>query len=251
GGVTVSRLIVGGNPFSGNSHWSVERSREMRDYYTVERIKATLRQCEREGITTLLARADNHIMRMLVEYWNEGGTVQFIAQSCPEHASVTGNIDAVAALGGRMCYLHGGHADRLVRTGELDFIRQVIEHGKSKGLVMGVGGHRPETHEVLVEAGVGAEFHCCSFYNLTDRYEEYVAEDRERMIATIRQLPVPVIGYKIMAAGRNDPEEAFAYAFANLRPNDAVCVGVFPKYQPDEVAQDAALTRKYGANTSG
>jgi hypothetical protein len=245
-GVTVSRLVVGGNPFSGNSHQSGELSREMRDYYTVERIKATLRACEAEGVNTFLGRADNHIGRMLIEYWNEGGAVQWIAQTAPERTSLPDNIRQVAAVGGKCCYLHGGHADRLVAEGRFDVIREALDVGRTVGLVMGVGGHDPDTHLRIAERELGAQFHCCSFYNLGGtRGETYLPEDRDRMTDVARQLPVPVIGYKIMAAGRNDPEEAFRYAFSRLRPTDAVCVGVFPKHHPHEVEQNAELTRRY------
>ena len=63
----VSRLIVGGNPFSGNSHLSREIDREMRDYYTVERIKAILGQCAEAGIDTWQSRGYNFITRVLNE----------------------------------------------------------------------------------------------------------------------------------------------------------------------------------------
>ena len=65
GGVEVSRLIIGGNPFSGNSHQSAERDRDMMDYFTTERIKATLFECERHGLTAMQSRGDRHILRML------------------------------------------------------------------------------------------------------------------------------------------------------------------------------------------
>jgi hypothetical protein len=35
----ITRLIVGGNPFCGNSHYSEELSREMIEFYTAERVK--------------------------------------------------------------------------------------------------------------------------------------------------------------------------------------------------------------------
>lgn len=246
GGILVSRLIVGGNPFSGNSHQSVALSKEMRDYYTVERIKATLRECEAEGINTFLGRADSHIQRLLIEYWNEGGRIQWIAQTAPEMASLTDNIRRVGDTGARWAYVHGGQCDRLVAAGDIEPIRQAVAVGRDQGLIMGVGGHDPLTHLRLAELDLGIQFHCCSFYNLSARGgDTYLLEDRDRMIAAVRQLPTPVIAYKIMAAGRNDAEEAFAYAFSHLRNIDAVCVGVFTKYRPNEIHQNADLTRRY------
>ena len=44
GDVSVSRLIIGGNPFSGVSHQGADRDRDMMRWYTVGRIKATLRE---------------------------------------------------------------------------------------------------------------------------------------------------------------------------------------------------------------
>ncbi len=250
GNVAVSRLIVGGNPFSGNSHQSAELNAEMRDYYTVERIKATLRDCEEQGINTFLGRADNHIQRMLVEYWNEGGAIQWIAQTAPERASLPDNIRQLAGAGAKCCYVHGGQSDRLAAAGDLDPIREALEVGKELGLVMGVAGHDPDTHRQVVERNLGAQFHCCSFYNLGgDRGESYLAADRDIMTELVRQLDVPVIGYKIMAAGRNEPEEAFSYAFSHIKATDAVCVGVFPKHRPDEVKQCAELTRRFGSRS--
>jgi hypothetical protein len=37
----ISRLTIGGNPFSGFSHQNAQRDAEMLDYYSVARIKPT------------------------------------------------------------------------------------------------------------------------------------------------------------------------------------------------------------------
>ena len=52
GGVQVSGLCIGGNPFSGFAHQTKERSREMLDYFTPEKIKETLHEAEEVGINT-------------------------------------------------------------------------------------------------------------------------------------------------------------------------------------------------------
>ena len=92
GSLEVSKLIVGGNPFSGISHQSVERNDEMADYYTTAKIKETLADCERCGINTFIGRADNHIARLIREYRNEGGAIQWIAQSAPERKDIVHNL---------------------------------------------------------------------------------------------------------------------------------------------------------------
>ena len=87
GSLPISRLILGGNPFSGFSHQTPAKDREMVAYFTTTRIKETLRQAESLGINTLLARTDRHIMRTLQEYWNEGGRIQWIAQTADQELS--------------------------------------------------------------------------------------------------------------------------------------------------------------------
>jgi hypothetical protein len=73
GGLRVSRLIAGSNAISGFWHQTEERSRAMRRYFTAARIKEHLAERERNGVNAIVARADNFVMRMLAEYWDEGG----------------------------------------------------------------------------------------------------------------------------------------------------------------------------------
>ena len=84
GSVSVSRMLIGGNPFSGFSHQSPERDTEMREYYSNERIHATLREAESLGIDTFLGRGDGHITEMLKQYWEQGGAIQWVAQTASE-----------------------------------------------------------------------------------------------------------------------------------------------------------------------
>ena len=51
GSLEVTRLIIGGNPFSGNSHVNESLSEAMRDYFTTARIKETLSAARSTGST--------------------------------------------------------------------------------------------------------------------------------------------------------------------------------------------------------
>jgi len=85
------------------------------------------------------------------------------------------------------------------------------------------------------------DFYFQCFYNHSQGYHD---EDRWKAIQTIRQIPKPVVGYKILAAGRLTAKEGFEFAFRHLRKKDGVCVGVFPKHDPDQIEEDADLVRK-------
>jgi hypothetical protein len=58
----------------------------------------------------------------------------------------------------------------------------------------------------------------------------------------------PCLGFKIVAANRKcgSPEavkQAFEYAFANIKPQDAVVVGMFPKYR-NQAEENARFVRE-------
>jgi hypothetical protein len=61
GNIEVSRLIIGGNSFSGVSHKNRETDLAMKRFFTVERIKQTLRSADDLGITAFVGRAARHL----------------------------------------------------------------------------------------------------------------------------------------------------------------------------------------------
>jgi uncharacterized lipoprotein YehR (DUF1307 family) len=74
------------------------------------------------------------------------------------------------------------------------------------------------------------------------------------MYKVIRQVKKPCLAYKILAAGRKaeNPkviEQAFQEAFENIKPTDAIIVGMYDRYI-DQVAENAEYTRRFGAVTS-
>ena len=82
GDYEVTRLIVGGNPFCGNSHSSQALSQEMREYYTAEQVVQILRRCQAAGINTVQARGDYHRILYWIELFRrEGGQLHWIAQT--------------------------------------------------------------------------------------------------------------------------------------------------------------------------
>ena len=254
GGVEVSRLIIGGNPFSGFSHQNPATDLSMKRYFTVERLKQTLRAAEESGITAFIGRADRHITRLLFEYWNEGGAIRWIAQTCPEMASAARSIEDALSEGAAACYLHGGVVDNLFARGDLKEIPGLIRKIKDAGVPAGIAGHNPDVFE-WAEANLDADFYMCSYYNSAHRdqnaelrsgmAEWFNDEDRDTMVSLIRRLSKPAIHYKIFAAGRKNPRDAFAFAARQLRPGDGVCIGVYPEHKPGMVAEDVTLFEEY------
>jgi len=251
GSVNVTRLILGSNPFSGFAHQGPGMDREMRRYYTVETIKRTLREAEEAGINTIIARSDFHVIRMIEESRDEGGMLQWFAQTCPEVGNHEMCVTRAARGGAKACHIHGGVMDHLLAQGRLDEIPDVVAMIHDKGMLAGMAGHSPAVFEWAEAQHIDVDYYMCSYYNPVPRVanaehvpsmtEQYLDEDRDSMIDLIGRLSKPVIHYKVLAAGRNDPAEAFATVAKHLRPNDAVCVGVFTRDHPDMVREDVDL----------
>jgi len=253
GDLEVSRLCIGGNPFSGFSHQNGQRDAEMLDYYTTDRIKETLRKAEAAGIDTLIARADRHIRRVLREYWNEGGTIQWIAQTASEHGDQFRSIRDAVRDGAKGAYLHGGIVDYWFAQGETENLYKALDVMREVGIAGGFAGHSPEGH-AWIRDNLDPDFQMCCHYNPTDRSddpdhsrkgEKWEGTDREKMLAVIATIERPVIHYKVFAAGNKPILPAFELLGKVMRPRDLVCVGVFLKDDPDMIEKDVALFEQH------
>jgi len=272
--IEVTRLISGGNPLCGNSHLSEALNAEMREYFTAERVVAYLHGLQRAGINAIQARGDYHrILYWLELFKREGGQLHWIAQTASEMADIFENIRVLAAAGAVGIYHHGTRTDRLWREGRIARVRDFLRCIRDCGVQVGLGTHIPEVIEYAEEKDWDVDFYMASFYNLSRRErqsalvsgraafaEEFRPEDPPRMCETIRGTRRMCLAFKILAAGRlcKTPEStarAFTFAFENIKPGDAVVVGMFPKYA-DQIAENvrhalAACRRKAGQGGRG
>lgn len=250
-GVRVSRLLLGSNPFSGFSHQGLARDEQMIHHYSAARIKEALHEAERHGITGLVARTDFHVMRLLLEYRDEGGRIQWFAQTCPEVGDSEACVRRAARGGAVACHVHGGVMDHLVAHGRGAEVKIAIALARSLGMKAGIAGHTTAVFEWAERVRLDVDYYMCCYYNPTSRtddpehvhgaVEEYREEDRRAMTDLVQGLSRPVIHYKVLAAGRNDPAEAFAYCASKMRPQDLACVGVFTGDDPRMVEADVRL----------
>ena len=250
GGRQVSRFILGSNPFSGFSHQGRERDSDMVHYWTCDRIKALLREAESLGVNTIIARMDFHIVRVLMEHWDEGGALQWFGQTCPELGAPEPSLRRLANYGGPACHIHGGYADHLTANGRLEELKPTVDYAKSLGIAIGLAGHNTETIR-WAEENLDLDYYMCCYYHPISRKqdpehrpgtdERYREVDREAMTDLIQTLSRPVIHYKVLAAGRNDPAEAFAFAAGKVRPGDACCVGIYAGDDEGMLAEDVRL----------
>lgn len=260
-GCEVSRLMVGSNPMSGFSHQSPARDREMYEYYTAENTLRLFRRCEELGLKSIQLRGDRLMMRLYRDYLMGGGKLAWVAQTASELSDQAAHVKSLAAGGAAAIYLHGTWVDNLFHEGREGEVGDLLKSTRDTGVAVGLGTHRPEVIRHAEERGWDLDFYMACFYNLARQpkrvaaveglapaEEKYQAADRELMAATIRSVSRPCLAFKILAAGRNcsTPEAlraAFEYAYASIKPTDAVVVGVFQRDR-DELAEDVEIARE-------
>ena len=246
----VSKFILGSNPFSGFSHQNPETDWAMRHFFSGAKIKEILREAQSLGVNTIIARSDYHVMRLVLEHKDEGGTLQWFAQTCPEVGSHAACISRAASYGAKAVHLHGGVMDYQYAQKKMDDVQPALDLIRQKGMLAGIAAHNYHVIE-WAEEHLELDYYLCCYYN-PDRRDEraahdpnaaesYLEEDRKTMTDLIPQLSRPVIHYKILAAGRNDPAAAFTFAASKMRANDAACVGIYPKDKPGMLEEDVRL----------
>lgn len=243
GKLSVSRLILGSNPFFGFAHRGGSQLAEaMKAYYTDERICAVLDEAASLGVTAVAAPPYDRWVKLFGRYLDGGGKLRvWIAQPDPDARQMRKAITTAAKGRAKAIFIQGGCADGQFDRKGFDTLRGWLEHIRGFGLPAGLASHRPDTHCEYERRGLPADFYFQCFFNPVG--ESYKMEHRDLAVAAIRKIDAkPVIGYKILGAGRVPAREGFAFAFRHLRAKDGVCVGVYPPEKKDMIAEDAALT---------
>ena len=259
-GQSVTRLIVGGNPFRGYSHLNPDLDRDMREFHTVDNVVKTLLRAQECGINTMQSRGDDIIFEMIRAYRDGGGTMQWIVQTASEKPDLFVNIREIAALDPIAIYWHGSMTDRMWKEGRIHELEDYLKAIRDTGKLVGVACHMPHVLRWIVDQNWDVDFFMSCFYNLakikresmlvTGKFveEPFDDEDREPAIEFIKSTKKPCIAYKILAASRKCGTEAelkgaFQYAFDNIKPGDVVNVGVFQKHE-DQLGQNARIVRE-------
>ncbi len=254
-GLTMTRLLIGANPFGGYSHQTPARDVQMREYYTVDRIKQTWARAEAAGINCMVTNNETpHVIQAVREYLSAGGRLQWIAQM---NGRVKPDIaDAVweaVDIGCKAMYFHGGQVDDFWLKRDEKTLARWIEAARKHNIPVGVAGHAPDVHRWVDRLGL-VDFHTVCFFNCgsihAGKGERFDLSDIWRAVEVIRELSKPCIAYKVMGAGRIDARMALDFAYANIKPNDVVNVGMHRGDRDDMVEVDAAMVQDILAPTA-
>jgi hypothetical protein len=245
GHVEVSRLILGSNPFFGYAHRDGDLGRQMKEYFTDERILAVLDQAAALGVTAVAAPPSSDWIRVFAKHLDRGGKLTtWIAQPHGSPKAMKKEIETCAKNGAKALFIQGHRVEEQFDQKAYEVVRGWVEHAKGLGMSAGLASHRPDTHLTAEKLGFPTDFYFQCFFRVDQHPENYALECRERAVETIRAIAKPVVAYKILGAARLPPEEAFAYAFKNIAAKDGVCVGIYNKDKPGMLAEDVRLMQR-------
>ncbi len=244
GHVLISRLIIGGNQFSG---WSHSRDllylRELfKAYSTHDRIMDTLESAEQKGINTIITASSGYLNRYRRE---RGGRIQWIAQIHPREDDLTSDISRAVDNGAVGAYVQGGIGDSFVKGRNVDLLAKAVEFIRKNGLLAGVGGHSAQVPIAVEKAQIKPDFYMKTLHR-GDYWSATPKEERvdfnvdsgspydhdniwsitpEKTIECMETVDRLWIAFRVLADGAIHPREGFRYAFENGA--DFACVGMF------------------------
>ncbi len=247
----IGRLVLGGNMIGGWMHARdlLYVSTLSKAYNTEEKVFETLQLAEQAGINAInIGFPSNAIMKKYKDV--TGSEIKVISQVAPtKDGDYLLHIDQAIDLGADILQVQGNWCDWLVRDGKMDGIAKMLEHIRRQNYVAGLGAHTVDSLIACREEGVIPDYYMKTMHH--DNYwSAHPRENRkpfevdgknspdhdqfhnncfcpfpEKTIEFVKNAEVPVMGYKVLAAGAIGPENGFKWAFMNGA--DFICVGMF------------------------
>ena len=248
----ISRLVLGGNLIGGWAH-----SRDLRyvpslfrAYNTEKKIFETLMLAEKAGINSI--NIGFPTIETMAKYKKmTGSNIKVIVQVHPdmENNDYYVNIDKAIDMGMDIIQIQGNWCDWLVRDNKTEVIDKMMNRIRSQGYTAGLASHTVDSLIACEEQGIIPDYYMKTMHH--DRYwsahprenrypfevdgKKHLDHNRfhdnlfclfpDRTVEFVERATVPVMGFKVLAAGAIEPEDGFNWAFQNGA--DFICVGMF------------------------
>ena len=250
----LSRLVMGGNLIGGWAHARdlIYAGALFKAYNTEKKIFETLMLCEQAGINCINIGLPT--MATMLKYKKlTGSKIKVICQ-------VTANIDdSKTAIDGGMdiIQMNGGWVDMCVRDNKTDTVGKWLDFARSQGFIAGIGAHTIDSCIICEENGIIPDYYMKTMHH-DDYWSAHPRENRipfevdgavnkdhnlyhdncfcpfpDRTVEFVNRVQVPVMGFKVLAAGAIHPKDGFRWAFENGA--DFICVGMFDFQVVDDV----------------
>jgi len=260
----ISRIIAGGNLIGGWAHSRdlIYVSSLFKAYNTEKKVYETLILAEQAGINTVnIGFPSNPLIAKYKKM--TGSKIKVITQVGPNldnnALSKIGPhtdkklyfefIDQAIDFGVDIIQVQGNWCDWLVRDNKIEVIDEMIAYIRKQGYTAGLAAHSVESLIACADQGIIPDYYMKTMHH--DQYwsahprefrfpfevdgKEYLDHNRfhnnmfclfpERTVEFVRKATVPVMGFKVLAAGAIEPQDGFKWAFDNGA--DFICVGMF------------------------
>lgn len=258
----VTRLIIGGNPIYGYSHFNRLLSQHQTAWHTPEHVLELLRRCEEVGINTWQNSYATRTLEDLDRYRKAGGRMNWLCLGKSDWEKSPQLINEAAKRNPIGIAPHGSMAERLHRDNRLGVLTDVLRRIRDQGVLVGLSAHNPALIELAEERNWDVDYYMCCLYYLTRPRPEfekilgrdlplgeiYLPSDPPRMFRVVQNVRKPCLVYKVLAAGRrvrdaNEIRQSLQTALDNIKPSDAMIVGMYQQLG-DQVGQNAGLVRE-------
>src|SRR5947209_5550427 len=127
GSHSVTRLIIGGNPVYGYSHFNKILSKTMTDWHTPERVVELLKRAEEAGINTWQNSYAERTLQDLDKYRAAGGKMHWLCLGKPDWDVNPDRIDDAAKRKPIGIAPHGALADKLHRQNKIGLLTDLLK----------------------------------------------------------------------------------------------------------------------------
>ena len=259
----ISRLVAGGNLVGGWAHARdlIYASSLFKAYNTERKVYETLMLAEQAGINTINIGFPTNAL--IAKYKKATGSkIKVISQIHPdmENKDYFVNIDKAIDFGVDIVQIQGNQVDWLVRDMQIDVVEKMMDHIRRQGYVAGLASHTVDALIATEEYGIIPDYYMKTMHH--DNYwsahpienrvpfevdgKNYLDHNKfhnnifclypDRTAAFVERATVPVMGFKVLAAGAIEPKDGFNWAFE--KGADFICVGMFDF----QVVEDVNIT---------
>lgn len=259
----ISRLVAGGNLIGGWAHARdlLYASTLFKAYNTEKKVFETLMLAEQAGINSInIGYPSNALLAKYKKVTGSKITVITQLAGNDKQEDWTTQINKSIDYGVDIVQVQGGAFDALVRDRNFDAIAGQLETIRSQGYTAGMGAHTVDGLIECEQRGIIPDYYMKTMHH--DQYwSAHPIENRvpyevdhgnspdhnkfhdnlfclypDKTIEFVQRTEVPVMGFKVLAAGAIAPEDGFKWAFENGA--DFICVGMFDF----QVVHDANVT---------
>ena len=230
----ISRLIVGTNWFLGFSHFSVAKSRWIKEHMTIERIVEVMCVFARNGINAVMS-IQGPTMKEAIHRVKEETGVEMHWICTPGGEGVEDlmpGIEESAEMGASVCMPHQHWTDgnMIVNQKRIIGLEKVTERIRELGMIPGLSTHRPKTVVVCDSAG----YDVATYIQMYNAIGFLCQVETDWIARIINQTRKPIMCIKPLAGGRILPPTGLSFVYDSIKPIDMVCIGTMSTYEAED-----------------